>query len=140
MESVVRKITFALVAILVMVQGYLFFEEYDAVAYATQGEKMSESTWLYERDTLFLQVTGVLPSDFQVLKNGEKISLQPDKNGNYALEVKTYDLIEISGMQGTGALAEIKVWVEKGVFQEKYYADTFDYTGGRVTIGWFVEK
>ncbi len=141
MERNIRKITFALVAILLVVQGYLFFKEYDGVAYASQGEKMSETTWLYARDTLMLEVTGQLPKDFQILKNGEPLAVEPDAGGCYVLEVKQHDLIEISGTaEGSNAWAEIRVTLKNGVFQEKYYADVFDYAGGSVTIGWFIEK
>ena len=68
------------------------------------------------------------------------MALQPDANGNYTLEVREYDLIAIEGSQLIDATAEITVKMEKGIFQEKFYADVFDYTGGSVTVGWFVEK
>lgn len=141
MERNIRKITFALVAILLVVQGYLFLKEYDGVAYASQGEKMSETTWLYARDTLTLEITGQLPKDFQILKNGVPLAVKPDAGGRYVLEVKQHDLIEISGTaEEGGSLAEIKVTLADGVFQEGFYADVFDYGGGSVTVGWFVEK
>ena len=140
MERTVRKIAFTLVIILLVAQGYLFYKQYHEEAYAAQGEQMSETTWLYAKDTLHLQVKGQLPADFFVLKNGEPLALQPDANGNYTLEVREYDLIAIEGSQLIDATAEITVKMEKGVFQEKFYADVFDYTGGSVTVGWFVEK
>ncbi len=140
MERKIQKITFALVAILLVVQGYLFFKEYDGGVYASQGEKMSETTWLYATDELILQVIGELPGDFQILKNGEPLAVRPDADGIYRVAVKQHDLIALSGAEESGALAEIRVTLKNGVFQEEYYADVFDYTGGRVTVGWFIEK
>lgn len=140
MERTVRKIAFTLVIILLVAQGYLFYKQYHEEAYATQGEQMWETTWLYAKDTLHLQVKGQLPADFSVLKNGEPLALQPNAQGNYILEVREYDLIAIEGSQLIDATAEITVKLEKGVFQEKFYADVFDYAGGSVAVGWFVKK
>lgn len=140
MERTVRNITFTLVAVLLAVQGYLFYKEYDGVAYASGGEQMSETTWLYATDEITIRTAGVLPQDFQIWKNGERLILQPDDSGAYIFTVKQHDLVELTGTDGNGALAEIQVTLRHGVFQESYYADVFDYTGGRVTVGWFVEK
>lgn len=140
MERTVRKIAFTLVIILLVVQGYLFYKHYHEEAYASQGEQMSETTWLYARDQLHLQVKGQLPADFRILKNGEALALQPDAQGNYSLEVREYDLVALGGSLEAGTAAEITVKLKKNIFQEKFYADVFDYVGGSVTVGWFVEK
>ena len=140
MERMIRNITIALVVILFVVQGYLFFKENDEKMYASQGEKMSETTWLYARDTLTIQVFGELPEVFQIWKNGEPLELTESSGGVFVMDVKTYDLIEISGKTVNDIAVEVSVTLKNDVFQENFYADIFDYTGGRVTVGWFVEK
>ena len=147
MERSVFKIGLLLVTIVVILQVFVFYEEYEKFDYAPHtGVLMKEDTYLYVYDELTIESLGeVLLEDLVIYKNGEIIAR--GLNMTRTLTVKEKDLIEISldkkhfsnDEQGIVSV-EIRLSLRDKLFNEKFYVDCFDYSGGRVTIGRFIEQ
>lgn len=134
MERFWFKFGIFLVAVVLVIQGYVFFREYENTEYADGGREMSEETYLYPFDQLTVAVHGEL-DDLQLLKNGEVI--RRTLSEPFQFEVRENDLIEVKA-KANGKSAVIELKLEQGIFDPRYYVDLFDFEGGQVTAGRFI--
>ncbi len=134
MEKFFLKAEIVIVVILVAIQGYIFYSEYEKTEYADTGKQMFEETYLYLYDELTVTIEGNTDG-IRILKNGEYVDKESQKT--YNMIIKENDLIEVENYR-TKEPCVIRISLKSGVFDPKYYVDIFDFTGGKVTAGRFV--